>query len=99
MPVGFDVRDVCEASGSVEGVCEVGWNSGVKEDVGREVEFFLKSTMSAWGISPKQGKRRTNCWTLTWARTRFTIRRTVCGKNSCIFVIVVFSFFLAALDG
>ena len=48
-PVGFDMRDVCEAPGTVEDVCEAGWNSGVKEDVAREVEFSLKSTMSVWG--------------------------------------------------
>ena len=65
VPVGFDARVVCEAPAFVEDVCGIGWNSGVKEDVEREVEFFLKFTMSVWGASLKQKKGRTNCWTLT----------------------------------
>ena len=50
VPVGFDMRDVPEAPCSVEDVCEIGWNSGVKEDVAREVEFSLKSRMSVWAL-------------------------------------------------
>ena len=94
VPVGFDMGDVPEALGTVEDVCEIGWNSGVKEDVEREVEFFLRSTMLIWGTSSGQEVRRTNCWTLTWARTRLAIERIIWRRNSCIFV-----FFLAALDG
>ena len=87
VPVGFDMRDVCEAPGTVEDVCEIGWNSGVVENVEREVEFFLKSTMSVYGASLRQEQGRTNCSILAWARTRLAVKRIICGKNSCIFFL------------
>ena len=53
VPVGFDMRDNCEASGSVEGVREIVWKRVVKEDVEREAVFILKSTMLDWGTLSK----------------------------------------------
>ena len=48
VPVGFDMREDPEIPGAVEGVCENGWNRGVKENVETEVEFFLKNMRSVW---------------------------------------------------